>query len=154
MQLLSNAHREATINGEPVEKLADVDRPIEYTMGGDDRFNLKTGRDGGMYGEYLGQLGDMVMYRVEPTSPTAQRMIIVNEMNKMAGMEGSEFVTMEGTDDDPVQGRTTQLMGGLLQQCPTQIEPGVDFEFGIKYEQVVSDVEGATFMPLLESASA
>ena len=43
MQLLSNAHREATINGEPVEKLADVDRPIEYTMGGDDRFNLKTG---------------------------------------------------------------------------------------------------------------
>ena len=54
MQLLSNAHRNATLNGEPVQKLADVDRPIEYTMGGDDRFNLKTGRDGGMYGEFVG----------------------------------------------------------------------------------------------------
>ena len=67
--------------------------------GGDDRFNLKTGRDGGHVRRVRWRmLGDMVMYRVEPDQPERHsNMIIVNEMNKMAGMEeGTEFPVIDG----------------------------------------------------------
>ena len=154
MQLLSNAHRNATLNGEPVQKLADVDRPIEYASGGDDRFNLKRGRDGGLYGEALAMLGGGVTYRFDPSSPNVQQLIILNDMTKLAMEEGTEIPVIEGTDDDEAHGRTTQLMGGVLQNCPDQLEPGVDFEATIVYERIIPDVEGATFMPVLESASA
>ena len=126
---------------------------MEYGSGGD-RFNISMGRDGGLYGSANAKFGDEVTYRVDPTSPTAQQMIILNEMNKVALLEGTEIPTIEGTDDDPVQGRSTQLMGGILQQCPDQIEPGVDFEFMVHYEQITPDVEGATFRPRFESAAA
>ena len=133
--------------------MADVDRPIEYA-GGEDRYNLRRGRDGGLYGEALAMFGSAVTYRLDPTSPTVQQLLILNDMQKLAQEEGTEIPVIEGTDDDEVQGRTTQLMGGVLQNCPDQLEPGVDFEATIVYEKIIADVEGATFMPLLESASA
>ena len=151
-QFLSHAHVELQIGGHDFEGWADEDRPVEFDAGGD-RITISRGKDGGMYGVDEAILGGPLTVRLAPTSPSAQWCIQQNQMRKDAIVDGGEIPIYDGSYSDAVQGRAATLEGGVLPTCPDMVEPGVTFEAMFEFQKIISDVDGATFTPTLESGA-
>ena len=151
MQLLANAHRELIINGHRHTNFAEEDRPIEWGTG-EDLVEIKVGQDGTMYGQSIPMLGNSLMIRLSPTSPSCQWWIRENEYRKQALINKQPHRVYSGTDADPVQGRTMRGEGGVLLQCPDFLEPGQTFEVQLQFERTIPNVDGAKFDSLLDTA--
>ena len=151
-QFLSHAHIEFEVGGHTFVGYADEDRPIEFD-GGADRISTSVGKDGGLYGVDEAMLGGDITVRLSPTSPSAQWCIMENQMRKDGLAEGGATPIYDGSYNDSAQGRSAELLGGVLVTCPDMVEPGVTFEVMFRFEQIISSVDGATFTAPRENAA-
>ena len=149
-QLFSHSHLEHIIDGHRVTRMADEERPIEFSDGSD-LLEIKRGKDGGMYGVSNAMFGGPVTYRMDPASPTTQFFIKLRQEQKENERTGRIQRILRATHVDTSQGRSCVCEGGMLQKCPDMSEPGVTFEAMVEYERIVSNVDGAIFQPLLET---
>ena len=149
-QVLANAHIEHLINGHRVRGLADEERPIEFP-GDQDMADLQVGQDGGLYGMTSPMFGGEIIYRVEPTSPTAQWAVQQKQLWKDAVQGGKALTIYNATHANSVAGWSASLDGGILLRCPDIVEAGQTFEFVIRYEQITSNVDGGIFSEPLSS---
>lgn len=143
--LFSNAHIELVLNGHRVLGYADEERPVEFPTAVD-MAELSFGPDGGLYGKSMAQLGGDVTIRVTPNSPTAQWLVRQKMAWKESLKSGSPVTIYSGSFSDASQGRSAQLEGGILRQCPDLPESGVTFEAIFTFEEITANVDGATFV--------
>ena len=144
--ILSNAHIEFIVNGFRWVGLPEEDRPFEFP-GGEDFFDLSTGADGGTYGTTTPMLGGLFIARAEPNSPSVAWALGENAYRKQAVINRTAFRIYEATYNDVVQGRTANMQGGLLQQCPDMSEPGQTFEVGFYFDLITPVPESGVWLP-------
>ena len=149
-QILSNAHIECIINGHRMVGLADEDRPFEFPSG-EDMVDVSTGPDGGVYGTNTAMFGGPFTVRVQPSSPTAQWFMQEKESWRQDLINGTATRVYSGSYSDPVQGRSARFEGGFLQNVPDMSEPGVTYESVVYFERIITNVDGASFLPPLSS---
>ena len=153
VQILNHAHVSTVLNGHRFTGWANEDRPVEFPTG-DDMVNFELGKDGGVYGDNVPMFGGKIIFRMAPTSPTAQWAVQQKENWKQAQINQTETTIYEGVYSDPIQGRSARLEGGFFVQCPDMIEPGQTFEIHVYFERITGNADGAKFRPPLASDAA
>ena len=148
--VLSNAHRDHRILGEPMTGFAEEERPIQYPSDVE-LFIIHIGAEGGMYARSVPTFGGEVMYRLQPESPQVAWAIRQRLFKDNADRMGIRHRIYSATEFDRARNFTARLEGGLLLRCPQVPESGVTFEFVIRYELIVPNPDGATWPATLSS---
>ena len=138
--ILSHRDIECIIMGHRVEGWATDDPPIEFPS--IDLMNVETGRDGTVYGTDTAMLGGEVKLKLLPTSRTALWFLIrLQERNK-----GVKRI-FAGIYSNIALNYSVSMRGGLLKMMTPIIVQGQTFEPTIHFEELIPDVEAATFSP-------
>ena len=129
-----------TLNDHRVEGLSDDDTPIE--MPDIDLVEVTRGKDGTMSTMGTNAKGGEVTIRLLPTSRTALLF-----MKWHSQMQNGAVINVEGTWEDVENGYSSVLRGGVLKTAPAGISPGKNLEFVFEFEEILPDVDGASFDP-------
>ena len=137
-QILSHRHVSCIIDGYRMNGWSDDDQPVEFPN--EDLNEIKTGKDGAVYGTDTAMLGGPMIFRFAPTSPAVQWWIQRRE-EKQRGVRR----IFSGSYADSEIGKSNVMSGGIIVKIPPMSVPGQTYEVTLHWEIISSDVDGANF---------
>ena len=144
-QIQSFAHIELILNGHRFTGWANEDPPLEFEQ--EPSSERSHGADGGLYAKGMPIYGNVMTFKMFPTSPTTQWAIQQEQLRKDSHFMGTQQIYYAGTYADPVLGVSYRLEGGIIDLFPAVQVPGLTYEGSVEFEVVTSLVDGGTFNP-------